>query len=257
VSGIRARLLLLVGLAIVPLFAFTLYQGLAERRRAADRERSDARRLVQLFAAEHRRVVSDARRLLFVLSQGPTVRQANPDACAQLFGDVMSASPEYANLLLAGPGEAVIASVRPGMLDADDRELVARAVHSKFAVGPIRLRASSPIPAFNVAHSVAGHGNTPNVLLARVGMRWIADEFAVAGLGARTRVSLWDGTGRVLLRYPDPERLLGRDASASEVWRAIGGTRGEGTAEAAGADGVRRLYGFTRLCQIYHWQRHD
>ena len=46
---------------------------------------------------------------------------------------------------------------------------------------------------------------------------------------------------------PDPEGYLGRDASWSEVWKAILATGGEGTAEAAGGDGVRRLYGFTRM----------
>jgi diguanylate cyclase (GGDEF)-like protein len=51
----------------------------------------------------------------------------------------------------------------------------------------------------------------------------------------------------MLLRHPDPEGFIGRDASTSEVWRAVQATRGEGTAEAEGGDGVRRLYGFTRL----------
>jgi diguanylate cyclase (GGDEF)-like protein len=83
--------------------------------------------------------------------------------------------------------------------------------------------------------------------MARQEIRWVASEFAVAGLDPLTRATLWDPAGRILFRHPDPEGFLGRDASTSEVWRAIRATGGEGTAEAEGGDGVRRLYGFTRL----------
>lgn len=246
-SGIRARLLLLVGLAIVPLFLFTLYQGFEERRRAATRERAEARQLAQLFAAEQRRVVADARRLLFVLAQGPTIRRADSAASAQLFRDILGAFPEYTNVLLVYPDGGVIAGAQPDALDADDRALVARAAASTFALGRIRLVGSSPFPTFAAAHAVAADGDRRHVLLARAGMRWIADEFAVAGLGSRTRLTLWDSSGQILLRYPDPESFLGRDASGSAVFRAIRASGGDGTAEAEGADGIPRLYGFARL----------
>jgi diguanylate cyclase (GGDEF)-like protein len=247
---IRARLLLLVVLAVGPLFLFTIYQGVEERRRAATRERAEARRLVLLFAAEHKRVVADARQILFVLAQAPAVRRADAVACTTMFRNVLAASALYGNLLLADAEGVVIASAHPGTLDAEDRALLARAEASTFAVGPIRLVGPAPLPTFSVAHSVPSSGRAPKrVLLARPDMRWVAGEVAVAGLGPLTRVTVWDASGRILLRHPDPEGYLGRDASWSEVWRAMQATRGEGTAEAAGGDGVRRLYGFTRLTE--------
>jgi diguanylate cyclase (GGDEF)-like protein len=97
---------------------------------------------------------------------------------------------------------------------------------------------------------VPSDGRGPErLLLATLDLGWVAREATAVGLGALTRVTLWDETGRTLLRHPDPEGFVGRDASASEVWRAIKAARGEGTAEADGGDGVRRLYGFTRLAQ--------
>jgi diguanylate cyclase (GGDEF)-like protein len=247
-SGIRARLLLLVGLAIGPLFLFTVYQGVEERRRAAARERAEARRLVLLFGAEHGRVVADARQILFVLAQAPAVRRANAAECAALFRDVLAASPQYENLLLADVAWEVAAAAHPAELDNEDRALLTRAVASTFAVGPIRLVGRAPFPIISVAHAVPANGRAPDtVLLVRQEMRWVDKEVAVAGLGPLTRVTLWGASGRILLRHPDPEGYLGRDASWSEVWKAMRATGGEGTAEAAGGDGVRRLYGFTRL----------
>jgi diguanylate cyclase (GGDEF)-like protein len=248
VSGIRLRLLLLVALATGPLFVFILYQGLEERRRAGVRERDEARRLVQLLAAEHRRVVSDAQRMLFLLAQGPTVQRAERDACAALFRSVVEASPGYANLVLTDRDGNVAAAAGPAEVGAEHRALLDAARASTFAVGPIRPAASAPFPAFEIAHAVPAHGRDPErLLLATLDLAWVAREMAVAGLGDLTRVTLWDASGRVLLRHPDPEGFLGRDASGSEVWKAVQATRGEGTAEADGGDGVRRLYGFTRL----------
>ena len=247
-SGIRARLLLLVLLAIGPFFMFTIYQGIEERKRAATRERVDARRLVLLFAAEHKRVVADARQILFVLAQSPAVRHADAAACTRMFGDILVASAHYGNLVLAEVDGSVIASAHHVALGSEERALLASAQAATTAVGPIRLVDPASLPTFSVAHAVPGAGSAPKkVLLATPVMRWVADEAAVAGLGPLTRVTLWDASGRILLRHPDPEGYLGRDASWSEVWRAILATRGEGTAEAAGGDGVRRLYGFTRL----------
>jgi hypothetical protein len=168
--------------------------------------------------------------------------------CATLFRDVLAASPQYENLLLADPGSVVIAAAHPQDLDDADRTLLAAAAASTFAVGPIRLVGGARIATISVAHAVPGNGRAPDtVLLVRQEMRWVDKEVAVAGLGPLTRVTLWDAAGRILLRQPDPEGYLGRDASWSEVWKAMQATRGEGTAEADGGDGVRRLYGFTRL----------
>jgi diguanylate cyclase (GGDEF)-like protein len=247
-SGIRFRLLLLVALATGPLFAFILHQGLEERRRAGVRERAEARRLVQLFAAEHRRVVSDAQRILFLLGQGQTVQRAERAACADLFRSVVAASPGFTNVLLADHEGNVVAGAHPGSVGVEDRTLLDAAAASSFAVGPIRLAASTSFPAFDVAHVVPTGGGAPRrLLLARIEMGWVANEFEIADLGPLTRLTLWDTSGRVLLRHPDPEGFLGRDASTTEVWRAVQATGGEGTAEAEGGDGVRRLYGFTRL----------
>jgi diguanylate cyclase (GGDEF)-like protein len=247
-SGIRVRLLLLVGLAIVPLFIFTIFQGIAERRRAAARQRIDAHRLAQLFAAEHHRIVTDGRRMLYILAQAPAVRRGDPSECGQLFRDVLSEWTQYSNLMLAHAQAGITAAAFPAALTEDEHALMLRAADSTFAVGPLRRVGSTQFPTLGFAHAVSGDGTgTPAILLARAGVQWIAEEFEVASADHLTRVTIWDGSGRVLLRYPDPEGYLGRDASGSAVWRVMRDKRGEGTAEAAGADGIPRLYGFTRL----------
>jgi hypothetical protein len=143
-SGIRARLLLLVLLAIGPFFLLTMFQGIEQRRRAATRERTDARRLALLFAAEHNRVVADARQILFVLAQSPAVRRADAAACTRMFRDILAVSAHFGNFILADTDGAVVASAYPGALDTEDRALLATAEGATFAA---RRRAGTDLAA--------------------------------------------------------------------------------------------------------------
>lgn len=50
------------------------------------------------------------------------------------------------------------------------------------------------------------------------------------------------GDGRILGRYPDPERWVGQGAAGAPAVEAIVGLPGPGTVVADGLDGVRRLF---------------
>jgi diguanylate cyclase (GGDEF)-like protein len=112
----------------------------------------------------------------------------------------------------------------------------------------MRLVGAARAPSLTFAHAVSAGDRSPvPVLLARMEMHWVAREVTAAGLGEVATVTLWDAPGRILMRHPDPQGFLGRTAPQSAVGRAILSVRGEGTIEADGVDGVRRLYAFTRL----------
>ena len=58
VSGLRTRLILLVLLAIIPAFGLILYTASEDRHRATMKVGEDARRLVQLAAADHEQPIA-------------------------------------------------------------------------------------------------------------------------------------------------------------------------------------------------------
>ena len=242
--GVRSRVLLVVALAMVPLFAFTFQQGLEERREVAARERASARRLARLLAAEHGRVLNDARDLLFVLAETPDVIRADPQECADLFRRVLAVSPGYQNVMLAERDGRVVASARPVEVDDADRALImAAAAQPQLQV---RLEANPGGPLLTVARAAPSSGQTRHVLLARPDMSWIAARSAFAQF-EETTVVLWDGDGDILLRYPDPERYTGTNRRRAEVWQSIQGSSGEGSAEAIDEQGRRRFYGFAPI----------
>src|SRR5215813_6076475 len=89
-TSLRARLLLLVLLAVIPALGLTLYTNLEERRLRKAQVQEQAMRLSRLVSADHERLIEDARRLLMNLARFPAVRNRNRSACNALFADLLT-----------------------------------------------------------------------------------------------------------------------------------------------------------------------
>jgi len=81
-SSLRARLLLLVLLAIIPALGLILYTASAQRRTAAVEVEENALRLAQFAAANQGRASEGARQLLIALAQLPEVREGDSAECS-------------------------------------------------------------------------------------------------------------------------------------------------------------------------------
>jgi diguanylate cyclase (GGDEF)-like protein/PAS domain S-box-containing protein len=58
---------------------------------------------------------------------------------------------------------------------------------------------------------------------------------------------LLDGSGIILARHPDPASYLGKSMATLPLYKQIQQSRGEGTYDGVGLDGVRRIFAFTPL----------
>lgn len=92
-SGLRARLVLLVLLALAPAFGLIHYTGLEERRQQAVELQENAVRLVRLTSTRHAQLIEEARHLLIVLAQLPQVRRGDAATCNALFADLLKQYP--------------------------------------------------------------------------------------------------------------------------------------------------------------------
>jgi putative nucleotidyltransferase with HDIG domain len=77
-------------------------------------------------------------------------------------------------------------------------------------------------------------------------------------LNQDARIGLIDGTGQVLARYPDVEKVVGRSLSGSPFFKILVAQGGRGVAETPGFEGVPRIYGFAHFAEtmmgpIYVW----
>jgi diguanylate cyclase (GGDEF)-like protein len=242
---IRQRLLVLLLLTVLPFVALVVFQGSEERRHASQRARTESRRFVRLMAGDHEQLLAEARQLLFVLARVPAVERGDAGSAGQLFRDVLNQYPQYANIGLAASDGSVVASAHP--FDSPPHDLIARqaAATGAFVQGPLRLAPGRTTPSLDLAYGVAGAERKS--VIATIELHWLRREAAAAELPEGSSITVWSSDGRILLRYPEPERWVGQRPPDSEVFAAIAASGGEGTAEASGVDGVDRLYGFTRL----------
>src|SRR4051812_32868347 len=97
-SGLRARLVLLVLVAVLPALGLALHAGLQERQAAGDRVRDDTLLLTRLAAADHARMVELTQQFLATLAQLPEIRQADSPACSALLDRMLHQHPMYADL---------------------------------------------------------------------------------------------------------------------------------------------------------------
>src|SRR3990170_553099 len=102
-ATLRARLLLVVLLALLPALGLALFAFFDAR----GRERSDARhsalQVARLAAANEAHLIEGARQLLVALAQLEAVRDRDRTECSALLAQLLPKYPDYANLGVTAP----------------------------------------------------------------------------------------------------------------------------------------------------------
>lgn len=247
-SSLRARLLLLVLSALIPALGMMLYTATEQRQRAADDAKANALRLVHIAAVNQEQLSAQARQLLFAVAQFPQVRSGDSAACNALLADLLKQYPFYASLSAAGSGGMLFcsATVTSGPVNVADRAEFQGALRTHdFSIGDYqisRITGKAVIPfAFPIFDEA---GNVQAVLLVELDLGWLNQLAAEVPPGSVLTVR--DRNGTILFRNLDPTRWVGQTVPEAPIFRAML-AQGEGTTEAAGIDGIQRLYAFTPL----------
>jgi diguanylate cyclase (GGDEF)-like protein/PAS domain S-box-containing protein len=250
-SGLRARLLWLVLLAVAPALALILYTAHQSSELAARRTVNEARLLVRLVAADYERLLANARELLGTLARLPEVRGRDAAACNALFTDIKSNYAHYANLGAIGPDGRVFCSAVPSAreVSASDRAYYQRALQARgFVVGDFQIGRITHQAVVVFAHpGYDASGKLQVTVFAALDLAWLNQFAAKAQLPAGSTVTLFDSQGVILNRYPDPEKWVGQSRKDAPLTGIILASRGEGTTETTGLDNVPRLYAFAPL----------
>jgi PAS domain S-box-containing protein len=248
--SIRARLLLLVLLAILPAPAVMLHTATEQRRLTTAAVQADALRLARVARDGHEQVIEAGRQLLATLARLPEVRMAAPAGCGRLLARLLSDQPTYANLGIAATDGTVACSARPltGSANVSARSWFTRAQRLQaFAVGDYETDITGK-PAFVLAHPILGRGGVPPAIaFAAIDLTRFNRFAAVAGLPPGSTVTVIDRQGRVLARFPDHVRSVGHRLPETLIVKTILSRHGEGAVETTGPDGERRLYAFAPL----------
>lgn len=249
-SSLRVRLLLLVLVSVVPALGLIHYTASKQREEAAHDAQEDSLKLVRALSAEDERLIESGHQLLVALAKLPQVLKYDSNGCSNLFSDLIGNFKTFTTLAAAKPNGDVFCSGTPGAqpVNFSDRPYFQQVLKTRnFTVSEFVIGRFSKKPVITLSYpSLDEKGDVRAVLVIGLDLSWFHRIVTEARLPEGSSVTVIDHKGVILARNPDPENLTGKSAPEASIVKVVL-ARGEGTTEAAGLDGVPRLYAFTSL----------
>jgi PAS domain S-box-containing protein len=253
-SSLRFRLSLLILVAMLPALLLNMYNAVQQRRLAAHEAQLSALRITRSVADEQAHIAAGAQEMLTSLSMMPAIHTANAGECPRILSDLLAQFPRYTSLSVLTPaGDLVCRGLRPGQ----PAHVTGRAIESayrraldtgSFAVGEYGIGTLTRKPVVPFALPLLGAtGEVEAVLTATLDLVWLSRFVGLVDLPIGGTLTISAADGRVLARYPHPERWVGERIPAAWGGDSLEGDSNEGFFEASGLDGVRRIYAFSRL----------
>lgn len=251
--GLRWRLMLLILAAVLPAFLLVLYSTFEQRREAAESAQREALKMAQTVAEGHRATSSSVRQMLKGLSTLAEIPDAqSAGACNKMLASILRFSSDYANAGVVLSNGDVVCSALPlsRPVNVADRAFFQRAVATReFSIGNYqvgRIAAKRGIhfgyPLLNTDNQVWG------VIFVLLDLARLNERLAeTPHLETGDVAILLDGSGNILARHPDPASYVGKSMAALPLYKQIQQSRGEGTYDGVGLDGVHRIFAFAPL----------
>jgi PAS domain S-box-containing protein len=249
VSGLRLRLLLLVLLACAPLVGLTLHTASEERRRLVKDWNQQTQAMMELATREEGQVIGQTRQLLLALAESSPVRSGNRRDCKKLLDQLFGCYPRYANLGVVRTNGMILVSVRPMVepVNQTNRPFFRRALATRaFAIGDFPDEPATGNPTVNFGCPVFGSdGEIQAVVFATLDLDWSSrfDSALPAQLPPGATWTEIDRAGRILVRYPSPEKWIGRPYPEKSLLKTVF-TQNHGVVEAVSADGIPGYHAF-------------
>lgn len=247
--SLRARLLLLIILALIPAIGVEIYGEIELRATRRDEIHQDASRLMRLAAAEQERINEGARQLLVAFSEGPSIRARDWTGCNDMAAHILARVEGYTNLGIAAPDGNLLCSALPvparadmqrrGFLDGmvQDGELRVGTYHVGLITGAQVLTLTLPLRDENGAIIAAAWAN--------IDLNWLARHFADRFPTRNLTLLITDRDGTILVRLPNPELWIGKPIGAA--YMPLVQAADYGVADTIALDGEERSIAYSPL----------
>jgi diguanylate cyclase (GGDEF)-like protein len=248
--GIRARLVLLALLAVVPLMldrVRVLETSRAERIEIASAEVME---LARRGAEQQNEMVITVRALMQAAARSyVTASPPVADQCIALLDGFVKDIPWVSSLSVVGANGRINCSTEPRAvgLDVADRSYYRRALNSgEFVMSDYLVGRATGLPIV-----MAGYGATTRtlervVIIAAMNLEWMGGFAALVGRRPGMVVNLIDAGGVVLAGYPNPDIAAGQQRQNHPLVAAMLSRR-EGYITTEGFDDARRIFAYVSL----------
>lgn len=261
-SGLRARILVLVVVALIPALLVVVFDARYQFERDREHALDEAARIVVLAEADQRANIDAATRLLASFARLDSVRAGTPSRCSATLRSLVADNPSYSSAGVADPeGNVICSSVA---LEADvnlsDRPYFRASIAGREAVSTYVFGRLTGRPVVVVSTPVVLDADVVGVAFLGASLAWL-EQMNVADLvpeGAVVR--LVDPDGHLMARLPHAAGPAVSDVSDDPIVAWAGAVnpstasvstaagRGSTTGESVDAgDGGRYLYAHAPL----------
>ncbi|NMM11287.1 MAG: PAS domain S-box protein [Polaromonas sp.] len=246
--GLRSRLVLLVLLALLPVFGLFAYSAAQSRKAALQLVESNLQSQVLLVAAHQQRLVEIVDELLDGIVSGPYITNPAPGECALLLKKLLAGHPEIISLGVAGLDGKLICNAPES---AHDNLVLHQASINQvragqhFAVGHYAIGQSSGLPGLGFAMPMyTTAGELGAMAYAVVSLPGLGAPLTNVPTLPGTSLAVMDRDGTVLAAYPLAPSQLGKPYPDVAVQQAVK-LRQQSVRQATDSEAIRRIYAFS------------
>jgi diguanylate cyclase (GGDEF)-like protein len=250
-ASLRGLMILIVLLAVVPIFALHVVRLHASAEVAVDHARAHAMALAEAGVGAHERIADQARNLLEVVAQIPAVRSATLPDCDHVLKSIQAKREWLTGIFVVGPDGRGVCGGNPTVrtLDVSDRDYFRNAVASgKFNVSDVivsRVTGTHIVAAVLPLYDELG--NLHAVLGVGVRLSWINQVTAEATKKFGGMLIALDGAGQVIAYQPGtPADWAPGTERSRELAKTIVNASNS-TIEAEDNDGIMRIFSVARM----------
>ena len=240
--SILSRLFALVAVAILPVIAIQAYSEVSLLRSREVEIQNHAASLARLSAAEQQQIVQGIRQVLVAMSELPSVKTRDSQACNAYLAALQKRFPAFITFLVTDLRGVSFCDTnsdhRP--IDIAARTYFASILETgEFTVGEFSAGLSTGRNVIQFALPFYGENDRMGgVIVAGLSLDWLADYIARKGVPEGSAIAITDRNGTYLARYPDNGRFVGTRMPSKEYLE---------TGDVLDADGVERIEGYSAL----------
>jgi diguanylate cyclase (GGDEF)-like protein/PAS domain S-box-containing protein len=228
IHTLRARILLVVAVAIVPMAVWAVVGAAMSQRETIKRTQDELLAAARVLAARHESIVNETRALLRALGHAGPVAAGDAKACNTLFRETVKQAPMLENMVVTAPNGRVWCSGLPlpaYPINLADRAWFEQAMKTRsFAVGDYQVaRISGNVVVIHAYPHVGPAGTVEWIISGALDLQWVYQQMAIAGLPKDAQLFILDSRGVILVDYPQGTRA-GQSVLDTEIELALAAT---------------------------------
>ncbi|WP_458758872.1 diguanylate cyclase domain-containing protein [Afipia sp. TerB] len=253
--GIRARLILLALILVVPLMLDRVRILEDGRSRQIDLAATELLQLANHAADAQREIVSTVQAVLKSSAYIYSAAREVGRGCSIMRASLRVDLPWIRTLSVVGPDGKIQCSTNPRIvgIDLSDREYFRQSLgHHEFVLSDYIFSRAANLPSIIAAYPVSAvDGSTDHIIIAAIDLKWLSQLMANRKVRAGLSAYLVDGNGVILAAQPDNglvgQRLKETSLLEAVALREINLDRDNGSISFMSAQGEKQVVNFARV----------